>query len=123
MIDPILVVEDEPAMRLLVEEYLGFLGYPVRTAADGASALVEAEAGPLSLAFVDINLPDFSGVELMRRLREAGVSCPLVVMSGNLRETFAEAVAPYGVAEVLEKPVDLDDLEALIVKLVGPAAA
>jgi DNA-binding response OmpR family regulator len=123
MIDAILVVEDEPAMRLLVEEYLQLLGYPVRTAPDGASALAEAAARPLSLAFVDINLPDFSGVELVRRLREAGVACPLVVMSGNLRETFESAVAPFGVAEVLEKPVDLDDLEALILRLVGPAAA
>jgi two-component system KDP operon response regulator KdpE len=117
---PILVVEDEPAMRVLIEEYFGILGYPVLTAADAASALEHTAAESISLAFVDINLPDMSGVELIRRLREAGVECPLVVLSGNLRETFADRIVTLRVSEVLEKPIDLDVLEAVIRRLVGP---
>jgi CheY-like chemotaxis protein len=107
-------------MRLLIEEYFGILGYPVLTAADGASALEQVAVESISLAFVDINLPDMSGVELMKRMRDAGVECPLVVLSGNLRETFADDIGTLHVTEVLEKPIDLDVLEAVIRRLAGP---
>ena len=115
----ILIIEDEPAMRLLVKDYLEFLGYRVLEAPDGLTALEVAENEGFVLAFVDINLPDINGVEVMRRMRASGVQSPLVVMSGNLRETYAEHIEPLGVAEVLEKPVDLYHLEHVIKKILG----
>jgi CheY-like chemotaxis protein len=115
----VLVVEDEPAMRLLIQEYLEFLGYPVLPAPDGATALDLAAGAEISVAFVDINLPDMNGVEVMRRVRDMGVGCPLVVLSGNLRESYADAIAGLDVDRVLEKPVDLDDLERVLEELAG----
>lgn len=118
----VLVIEDEPAMRLLLQEYLEFLGYPVLLAPDGATALELAAGGNLSLAFVDINLPDMTGVEVMRRFRKMGVACPLVVLSGNLRESYADEIEDLDVDRVMEKPIDLDDLERVLRELAGEAA-
>lgn len=118
----VLVIEDEPAMRLLIQEYLEFLGYPVLLAPDGATALELAAGGNLSLAFVDINLPDMTGVEVMRRFREMGVACPLVVLSGNLRESYTDEIEDLDVDRVMEKPIDLDDLERVLRQLAGEAA-
>lgn len=115
----ILIIEDEPAMRLLVRDYLEFLGYHVLEAPDGTTAIEVAAEHPFVLAFVDINLPDINGVEVMKRLRANGVKAPLVVMSGNLRESYAEHIQPLNVAEVLEKPVDLFHLEHVIKKILG----
>ena len=117
----ILVVEDELAMRILVQEYLEFLGYRVLCAPDGTTAIQLGDTEAISLVFVDINLPDMSGVEVMRRLRESGVMSPFVVVSGNLRESFAEEIASLSVYKVLEKPVDLTDLEAVVRDLIGEA--
>lgn len=116
---PILIIEDEKAMRLLVQDYLEFLGYRVLAAEDGAAALALAATEPFALAFVDINLPDMSGVEVMRRLRARGIESKLVILSGNLRESYADAIVSLDVSEVLEKPVDLDRIEDLLTELVG----
>jgi len=117
--NPILVIEDEEAMRLLLTEYLEYLGYRILAAPDGGSALRLASQETISLALVDINLPDMSGVEVMRSLRGAGVTAPFVIVSGNLRESYADQIGSLGVREVMEKPVDLDDLERVLAEVAG----
>ena len=112
--NPILVIEDEQAMRLLIQDYLEYLGYTVLLAADGKTALDLVRSEAISIAFVDINLPDMSGVEVMQEMRTQGVSCPLVIISGNLRESYVDEVAHLDVCEILEKPIDLTDLERAI---------
>lgn len=112
--NPILVIEDEQAMRLLIQDYLEYLGYTVLLAPDGKTALDLVKSEPISIAFVDINLPDISGVEVMQEMRARGVNCPLVILSGNLRESYADEVAHLDVCEILEKPIDLTDLERAI---------
>jgi DNA-binding response OmpR family regulator len=119
----ILVIEDEKAMRLLVQEFLELLGYRVLTAPDGKTAIRLGVPGEISMAFVDINLPDMSGIEVMERLRSSGVDSPFVVVSANLRESFADKITTLRVNEVLEKPVDLTTLEALVKRLIGEASS
>ena len=112
--NPILVIEDEQAMRLLIQDYLEYLGYTVLLAADGKTALDLVRSEAISIAFVDINLPDMSGVEVMQEMRTQGVNCPLIIISGNLRESYSDEVAHLDVCEILEKPIDLTDLERAI---------
>lgn len=123
MSDHILVIEDEQAMRLLVQDFLEFLGYSVLLAPDGTTAIEFAKTQPIRLAFVDINLPDMSGVKVIRELRSLGVTSPMVVLSGNLRESYADAIADLDVSEILEKPVDLNDLDRVIRDYTGPAGS
>ena len=118
---PILVIEDEPAMRLLVQDYLEYLGYSVVGAPDGETALSLALGQEFAMAFVDMNLPGISGHEVMRRLREQGNRTPMVVLSGNLRESYADKIADLAVSEVLEKPVDLTEIERVVLGIVGAA--
>ena len=84
----VLIIEDEPAMRLLLQDYLETVGFDVLAAEDGRTALDLAEREEFGVAFVDINLPDITGDEVMRLLRDRGVSARLIVLSGNLRETY-----------------------------------
>ena len=119
----ILVVEDEEAMRLLLREFLEILGYSVLVAEDGRDALEIARENPIGLAFLDLNLPDMNGLELMQELRAAGATFPFVVLSANLKESFSGEVRPLGVREVLEKPVDLNVLEALVRTILPSRAA
>ena len=66
----ILVVDDEPTISEVVARYLDRAGYAVRTAADGPSAVAAALASRPDLVVLDIMLPGFDGLEVMRRLHE-----------------------------------------------------
>ena len=118
----ILVVEDEQAMRLLLREFLEILGYNVIVAEQGQEAVEISRTTPIDLAFLDMNLPDMNGLELMNRLRTNGAVFPFVVLSANLKESFSGDVTPLGVREILEKPVDLDVLETVVRRILSPAA-
>jgi CheY-like chemotaxis protein len=118
----ILVVEDEQAMRLLLREFLEILGYTVIVAEQGQEAIGICRTTPVDLAFLDMNLPDMNGMELMNRLRGSGAVFPFVVLSANLRESFTGDVTPLGVREILEKPVDLDVIETVVKKILSAAA-
>lgn len=115
----VLIIEDEEAMRLLLAEYLEYLGYRVLVAPDGTTALDLGSRAPFDVALVDINLPDLSGLEVMAELRKRGVTSPFVIVSGNLRESYVDHIEPLGVREVLEKPIDLDDLERVLEEVTG----
>jgi two-component system, OmpR family, response regulator ResD len=66
----VLVVDDEPTIAEVVARYLERAGYATRTAADGPSAVASALAAPPDLVVLDIMLPGFDGLEVMRRLHE-----------------------------------------------------
>jgi len=65
----ILVVDDDPRNRRLLEEYLVSAGYEVRLAPDGSSALAMAAERPPDLVLLDVMMPDLSGLEVCRRLK------------------------------------------------------
>ena len=115
----ILVVEDEPAIRFVYQEYLADLGFPVRAAENGESALgVKGQPAP-SLALVDLNLPGMSGVEVIRALNGLHPRMPVVVISANPRARQEVARAAVRVEGILEKPIDLEQLGVLARRYLG----
>jgi CheY-like chemotaxis protein len=106
----ILVVDDEPAILFVYQEYLGMLGYPVVAAADGGGALCLAEAEAPALALVDLNLPDMGGADVIRGLRRMYPSLPVVVISANPRGVRTMLLGSLDIQQVLEKPIDIHEL-------------
>jgi two-component system cell cycle sensor histidine kinase/response regulator CckA len=82
--ETILVVEDEPALRSLIELILSEVGYQVLTAADGAEALALISRGEpgLDLVLTDSIMPRVSGSELVTRLREIRPDTRVIQMTG-----------------------------------------
>ena len=64
----VLVVDDDPRNRKLLEEYLSGAGYDVRLASDGRTALAMAAERPPDLVLLDVMMPDLSGLEVCREL-------------------------------------------------------
>ncbi len=110
----ILVVDDEPAIRLLAQRALEHRGFAVDTAADGAEALEKARQGGHDLLLLDAMLPKLHGFEVARRLRSdpATRSLPIVIMTAVYRGwRFAQdARDTYGAQDYVEKPFRVDDL-------------
>jgi CheY-like chemotaxis protein len=111
----ILIVEDDPDLRLVHSEILSHEGYAVRTAADGVEALelVENE-GPPAMILLDLRMPRMNGWDLARRLRQQPRwrDIPLIVVAAHYR--IAEEAAAIGAQAWLHKPVSIDLLLSVV---------
>ena len=107
----ILVIDDEESLRNTFQFFLRNQGYdPVVTAASFEEALAELAACPFDLIISDIVLGGHSGIEVLKRVRESGNGCPVVMITGYPTvETAAEAVR-LGAFDYIPKPVDKETL-------------
>ncbi|RKG97623.1 response regulator [Corallococcus sp. CA053C] len=118
----ILVAEDDDAMRALLVRTLSRAGYVVVEVEDGYElgdylAMMRGQGGtlaPLDLIVSDVRMPGRTGLEALERLRDQGVSCPVLLLSAFAdAETHAEALR-LGARQLLDKPVDLDVLKEAV---------
>jgi two-component system, OmpR family, response regulator len=110
----LLVVDDEPSLQDVVATSMRFLGYQVKTASTGREAVRAAVADHPDLLILDIMLPDFDGIEVMRRIRDAGVDAGVVFLSA--RDTPSDKVAGLtaGGDDYVTKPFGLEELAARV---------
>ncbi len=110
----ILVVDDEPEIRLLAERALASRGYVVETASDGEEALARIGETLPDLVLLDAMLPKLHGFEVCRRVRSDARTrtVPIVIMTAIYRGwRFAQdARENYGAEDYIEKPFHLEDL-------------
>lgn len=110
----ILVVEDDPAMGALVERGLTIEGHTVTLVSDGAAALRHGGTGSFDAAAIDVMLPDMTGFEVCRRLREAGQDLPVILVTA--RDAVDDRVfgLDSGADDYLTKPFAIAELNARI---------
>jgi CheY-like chemotaxis protein len=90
----LLIVDDEPAIRSLISQVLIGIGYHVRSAEDGVSALAEIRDQMPDIILSDLNMPGMSGFELISVVRQSYPSIQVIAMSG----AFSGEEVPSGVA-------------------------
>ena len=101
----ILVIDDEPAIRLVVAAPLRRAGYEVEMAGGGHEALARLARGDIALALCDMSMPDMDGIEVLRQARAAGRDASFVMMTAfSAIETAVEALQA-GASDYLVKPV------------------
>ncbi|MEJ8568951.1 response regulator transcription factor [Elongatibacter sediminis] len=79
----VLIVEDDPALRETLSELMREAGYAVDVSADGREGLFFGEEYPVDLAIIDLGLPELPGLDVIRRLREAGRDFPILVLTAR----------------------------------------
>ncbi|GIW72740.1 MAG: DNA-binding response regulator [Planctomycetota bacterium] len=110
----ILLVEDEPAIRLAVRDALVFAGHAVDLAADGERALREGLSRRYELIVLDLMLPRLDGVEVCRRLRQQGVRTPLLMLTARGREDDRVQGLQAGADDYVPKPFSVRELLARV---------
>lgn len=109
----ILVVDDDPEILSLLKRGLSYEGYAVETASNGAEALAKAREKEPDLVVLDVMMPEMDGVEVARRLRQAG-DVPILMLTA--KGTVADRVAGLdgGADDYLVKPFAFDELLARV---------
>jgi two-component system, chemotaxis family, chemotaxis protein CheY len=103
----ILIVDDSRAMRMIVIRTLrqaGFEGHEVIEAVDGKDAYDKAKAEPPGLILSDWNMPEMTGIELLRALRADGSDVPFVFVASEATEEMRQAAEAAGAAAFIVKP-------------------
>lgn len=124
-IDPprVLLVEDEPLIRMLTVDMLDAIGIAVVEVGTGAEALAIDDATLAGLAglLIDLGLPDQSGEEVARRLRQRRPDLPVILTTGADASAALARLGGEGDVIALEKPYQFNDLSKAVEILV-PAA-
>ena len=107
----VLVVEDEPRMRELLERAIRGWGFEASLARSAEEAMRRADAEPPDIVLLDLNLPGIDGMELLRRLRERFAAVQAIVLTGFASVDAAREAVHLDVVEFLTKPCHLGDLE------------
>lgn len=114
----ILCIEDNPDNMLLVKRVLQFRGYHLLEAANGTEGLATAEAQPVDLILLDINLPDIDGYEVARRLRSSTklqlAYIPIIAITANALKGDAEKALESGCDVYMSKPINIRELWARV---------
>jgi len=114
----VLLIEDEPGLRVTTAAALKMCGYEVREAADGVEGLAEIRARLPHLVVLDLHMPDMDGWEFLRNFRPQPdcAAIPVVVMSAAYRV----AVDDLDIQAFLEKPFDLESFLDVVDELLAP---
>ena len=121
-IPQVLVVDDEPNIRELVQVALKFHGCAVITAASGKEALRQADTTRPDLIVLDVMLPDLDGFEVCRRLRAGGNEVPVIFLTA--RDTSSDTVTglALGGDDYVTKPFSVEALVARVRAVLRRAA-
>jgi two-component system OmpR family response regulator len=113
-IPQVLVVDDEPNIRDLVQVALKFHGCSVTTAGSGKDALRQAESTRPDLIVLDVMMPDMDGFEVCRRLRAAGNEVPVIFLTA--RDTSSDTVTGLAIGgdDYVTKPFSVEALVARV---------
>lgn len=118
----VLLVEDDQALNRSLSSQLEAAGYAVDRAEDGREGLYFATEYPLDLAIVDLGLPTLSGVDLIKELRSAGKSYPVLVLTARDRWQDKVEALKYGADDYVVKPFHIEELLARVDALLRRAS-
>jgi two-component system response regulator PhoP len=117
----ILVVEDEAALRESLKTHLAQAGFTVDIARDGDEGLFAGSEYPLDVAIVDLGLPGISGLEVIRRLRAAAKTYPILILTA--RDNWQDKVEGLqaGADDYVAKPFHIEEVLARVQALLRRA--
>jgi DNA-binding NtrC family response regulator len=116
----VLIVDDEPNVRLMLETALTSVGYDVEAAADGQSALetLTTRASAFDMVLLDLLMPRMDGMELLRQLRAVGNVIPVVILTAHGSIPEAVEAMKLGAIDFLAKPVTPDALRRVVAEVI-----
>ena len=110
----LLLIEDEPSVISLIQRSLSASGHEIAVAMDGQSGLQMAEQHEFSLIILDLMIPVMNGMEVCRRIRQAGLVTPILMLTALGTTENIVSGLDAGADDYMTKPFKLAELEARI---------
>jgi two-component system, NtrC family, nitrogen regulation response regulator GlnG len=118
----VLVADDEPSIRWLLERLLRQAGHAVTVVEDGETALARATEEAFDLAFLDVRMPGLDGLEVLSRLRAEAPETAVIVMTAHGSVRSAVEAMQRGAYDYLTKPFDNDEVRLVVDRALGARA-
>jgi two-component system response regulator PhoP len=110
----LLVIEDDATLRESLARRLEEHGFSVEQAADGKEGLYFASEYPIDLAIIDLGLPEMSGIEIIRRVREDGHAYPILILTARDRWEDKVDGLSAGADDYVVKPFHFEEVNARV---------
>ena len=111
----IMVIDDDPEMRSLLEQVLWSDGHDVITAEEGKTGLACSQAGGIELLVTDLVMPGMEGMETIRRFRKEFAGVPIIAISGNFNlGNVLDTAHRLGATRTLSKPFQPAEFVAVV---------
>ena len=118
----ILVLDDLPDAVFLVEKTLKAKGHDVIGFTDEQQALVYARSNVLDLLILDIKLKKLNGIEVLEEMKKLNASLKAIILTGYPTLETARRAKELGALEYCVKPLENDELEEVVARVLGPAS-
>jgi two-component system response regulator HydG len=112
----ILVVDDEPSHRKMLEAVLAAEGNEIQQAEDGQSAIDAVEERFYDLILMDVRMSRVGGIEALKKIKEISPGIPIIIMTAYASVNTAVEALKSGAYDYLTKPLDIDELKILVSK-------
>jgi Response regulator containing CheY-like receiver, AAA-type ATPase, and DNA-binding domains len=121
MVAPILIAEDDPAVREFLATVLTGVGYQIDEAADGADVLARLAGEPPRMLLLDLHMPVMDGLEVLRRLRKSEVwgEVPVLFLTASGLTTDMVEARRLGARGYLVKPIRVGSLTTAVDRLLN----
>ncbi|MGA2631646.1 MAG: sigma-54 dependent transcriptional regulator [Terriglobia bacterium] len=110
----ILIVDDEKLIRWSVRRQLEEWGYVVLEAESGTGGLAQIRAESPDLILLDVRLPDLSGIEVLREIKQNNLSIPVIVFTGDPQLDDIKSAIKLGALDFIKKPIDFDEFQITV---------
>ena len=118
----LLIADDEPNIRRVLEAIFIKDGYEVHVAENGVKALEWASANPVTLLITDLIMPDMNGVELIQKVKQRHPDAVAIVITAYATIKTCVDAMRYGASDYITKPFDMDEIRAVAKRSMSRAA-
>ncbi len=115
----VLVIDDDPSVRMVIRYLLEEFGYACETAADGRSGLARFDEGGWDLVLTDIAMPDVSGWDVIEAIRHRAPTMPILLVTAYDDPAVMRRASGWRVP-VIAKPFRLETLKAAVLQALSP---
>jgi DNA-binding NtrC family response regulator len=109
--EKVLIVDDEKLIRWSVRRQLDEWGYTAIEAESGTGGLAQIRAETPDLILLDVRLPDLSGIEVLREIKQNNLSIPVIMITGDPQLDDIKTAIKLGALDFIKKPLDFDELQ------------
>ena len=114
----ILFIDDDRQILSVVDQYLTRCGFDVTTESSGLQAIDRVRKDPYRVVFTDLNMPEISGLELLKKIKTIAPETEVIVVSGYGTIESAIEAMKLGSYDFLQKPINFDRFKILIERII-----